>query len=1054
MKHPKNEGSNKGKKYFKTVRENPDKDKIDMGDVRKYSYTLKDYKEGELPVFQKINNLGINPEIKENNEIINKQNSLLLSVDNNIVIKKQKIIMKDNRMEIEELINPDAELIDYKSPDPKLISDTNDITYDIDYDKLFGVHTQLRAIYDKMLDDDKMERIMNEFKETEENNPGVRINVNEFIAMSLPKKEFTDTGLIDESTYKLENPIHYSKVLEKVRMAKKAHEFKKPSCEYVMEIANLLDSIGRYDEYLLILEHAINISKGILHEPYYSKGIIHYRLKNYRLALNAFTSCSKIKPNYFHTNFYRGKCLFFLTQYQEANECFNEHLSNNPNCSDTHLLMGDCHLFFKDYDSACISYKNALLHDPCNSYVIEKLGDLHFIIRNFEKAVIKYIQALDHDNYLATATIKALILMITLDKINEAKAFVDSMLAKIEYNHMKYSNNIGITKETLIDGLLTIGYYPLIMVELMTKVEKKNYGQLNLNNLKANIEKCRHYMKQEVILVLSKLNNELELMKFDKIKKINTKLSDIKSIFIEFEEENKNLMYNGSEQTTPNFTNYKNLIRRSNEELKNISKDSNVREISVNGGESNLSIKRVLEHKYSDSIGKIDDDQYSETVLSINLNNNKKKKNIENINEDLQLREDAGIEIRINENIVYEDLTKGSKKLNVSENKRIRRLFKRIPLLTNCSDYNEGYDYFTVYESYTRKELKGIWNNPIDIFHRSKNAIRFDLKLTSLTDVLDHYFENEMLWYIIEDKKTNIAHSFCIFDCFSLSLFEKVRDYLFMDYDGKCNDICRSTKIMEMIYYMTIFEIKLNPELTIDEVVRFGKESRDINNTFENQNIFVINDIEQIKSMFISKDNQLGVTCMKNYRTFNFELEEFVFYCKGDVYNNFLKNKKNCKYMIKVEKRTMQNVLFDNETNKLSKERKKKKFSKYLYNIRRNTGNCFFHALNSISEYFPTRDFVDAFKKLPILDQFDKANYHLWKFGKKLKLIRETRCKGEKFIKTCIGPSLVVFYNNYSRVHCEPVIDGDIIGDIQSHVKELLSGNLVIKEIQIVGIDD
>ena len=166
MKRPKNEREEKQKIYFKTVKKILEKDKIENGDIEKHSYELKDFKKGELLIFKKINNLRLNPEIKKNNEIIKNKNSLLLSVDNNkIVVKKQKILMKDNRMEIEEeLINPDVELIGHKDTDPKQVSDTNDITYDIDYDKLFDHHTQLKTMYSKIIESSKMEHIMNEFK--------------------------------------------------------------------------------------------------------------------------------------------------------------------------------------------------------------------------------------------------------------------------------------------------------------------------------------------------------------------------------------------------------------------------------------------------------------------------------------------------------------------------------------------------------------------------------------------------------------------------------------------------------------------------------------------------------------------------------------------------------------------------------------------------------------------------------------------------------------------------------------------------------------------------
>lgn len=134
-----------------------------------------------------------------------------------------------------------------------------------------------------------------------------------------------------------------------------------------------------------------------------------------------------------------------------------------------------------------------------------------------------------------------------------------------------------------------------------------------------------------------------------------------------------------------------------------------------------------------------------------------------------------------------------------------------------------------------------------------------------------------------------------------------------MDYEGNCDDLCKSTKIMEMIYFMTIFEVMLNPELTIDEVVKFGKEDRVKDNPLKDQKLFEISNIDQIKSMFLSIDNKLGVHTQVNKRKFNFELDDFVFFCKGDVYEKFVENKKNCKYIITLDKRTMQNILFEND---------------------------------------------------------------------------------------------------------------------------------------------
>ena len=211
MKRPKNESVKREKIYFKTVRESHENGRIDKGDVESHKYQLEDLIEGDRIIFKKVDNFQNKQEIKQNVESIKNGYSFMVPADiMNIVKIKKKITMKVDRIELKEnLIDPDVEFISHLLSNHKIISDTYDISQDIDNDILFYHHQQLRSMYNNLKENTKIENKKNEFKATEEKNSGVRINLKEFIAMSFPSKDYSNLVLIGDAEVKIKNPRYY-----------------------------------------------------------------------------------------------------------------------------------------------------------------------------------------------------------------------------------------------------------------------------------------------------------------------------------------------------------------------------------------------------------------------------------------------------------------------------------------------------------------------------------------------------------------------------------------------------------------------------------------------------------------------------------------------------------------------------------------------------------------------------------------------------------------------------------------------------------------------------
>lgn len=249
--------------------------------------------------------------------------------------------------------------------------------------------------------------------------------------------------------------------------------------------------------------------------------------------------------------------------------------------------------------------------------------------------------------------------------------------------------------------------------------------------------------------------------------------------------------------------------------------------------------------------------------------------------------------------------------------------------------------------------------------------------------------------------------------------------------------------------FMTIFSIKLNPEITLEEIVEFPIESRVKNKSFESQMLIIVDSIDQIQRLFLTSDNKLGVMVTSNYKKYHFSLDDFAYSCKYEVYLEFLKQKKQQRYEIHIERMNMDSILFQNVSIKFPKEVIEKMKWKNKYDKNKNEGNCYLNALTRLCDHFPIYKFRDSFKGLSSVEQYDLADEHLKKFNKTLVLVNETEEKGVKFIQKCKGPSLIVFYTYSIKSHCEVVDNFELVGEIQPHVKEILNLKLIIKEFKI-----
>ena len=120
-------------------------------------------------------------------------------------------------------------------------------------------------------------------------------------------------------------------------------------------------AMGRDQEALYDLCKAASLQKD--HEVFHQRGLIYYKLKNYRKALTDFQESLKYEDNYLSFN-HLGLCYNALGQPKEAMSCFDKALDKAPSFKESWANLGQSYKDVGDFEKAYKMFTKALTIDP------------------------------------------------------------------------------------------------------------------------------------------------------------------------------------------------------------------------------------------------------------------------------------------------------------------------------------------------------------------------------------------------------------------------------------------------------------------------------------------------------------------------------------------------------------------------------------------------------------------------------------------------------------------------------------------------------------------
>lgn len=390
---------------------------------------------------------------------------------------------------------------------------------------------------------------------------------------------------------------------------------------------------------------------------------------------------------------------------------------------------------------------------------------------------------------------------------------------------------------------------------------------------------------------------------------------------------------------------------------------------------------------------------------------------------------------------------------SVENDLKIMEIFQNYEFLKYETKYNKNYDYKIYSDTYLNTELFGIWNNLQYVFEDSIIRPKFNLKLSGLGNICGHSIIYGKIFYKISQKKSQEILDFTIENCFSLKLLDKIRSYLFIDYEDLTSNIAYSTKKFEMHKFKTIFSSRIRSDITIEELCNFSATCRSKKSQIISEEVQELKSIESIKSLFLTYDNKIGVETIIDNKKYYFDLENFQEYINENLYNEFLDKKNEYCYKMKVENKTMNMKLLDNYIGNYEKYKKRKIRNQERYDEISNVDNCWLYSLFNITNEFSIRKHMNLFKQKTVMIQFEIANGILKPLNKRIVFIRKVEMVVEDFINTIEEERLILFYSYTTPLHSESIKNRKVLGEVSESIKQMMKNSMNIIEFKIEKLE-
>ena len=177
-----------------------------------------------------------------------------------------------------------------------------------------------------------------------------------------------------------------------------------------------------------------------------------------------------------------------------------------------------------------------------------------------------------------------------------------------------------------------------------------------------------------------------------------------------------------------------------------------------------------------------------------------------------------------------------------------------------------------------------------EIFRYNKLPRKKDIIIDDFKEVVGHFIYDNEMYYKFKINRSEHEAILRLDDCFSFDLFESIRNYLLNDTSKKTQDIAESTKYSEIYGYFQQFKVLMNPEITLKQLTSSGCTNRSNRRKTDPKIDNIIDKYEDIVDVFQTCDNIIGVSVNNGKDKLSYDLQEFEFYCKSDVYKK-LKSK-------------------------------------------------------------------------------------------------------------------------------------------------------------------
>jgi tetratricopeptide (TPR) repeat protein len=140
-------------------------------------------------------------------------------------------------------------------------------------------------------------------------------------------------------------------------------------------------------------------SKAIEADPnnaiaYNDRGIVYYRLDNYRLALKDYNKAIAIKPDFAIAYNNRGSVYFNKKDYEKALKDFNKTIELKHDYAYAYNNRGMLYYKKLDNDQAIIDFNKAIELSPDYAYAYYHRGNVYFTQTNYTDAIKDYTKAI------------------------------------------------------------------------------------------------------------------------------------------------------------------------------------------------------------------------------------------------------------------------------------------------------------------------------------------------------------------------------------------------------------------------------------------------------------------------------------------------------------------------------------------------------------------------------------------------------------------------------------------------------------------------------------